>query len=243
MGPTPGIRFDTEIDWHEEDKLLKVAFPVQVHSSRATYEIQFGNVERPTHGNTSWDMAAFEVCAQKWVDLSEGDQGVALINDCKYGHDIRGNVMRLTLLRSPKAPDPECDMGLHRFSYCLMPHYGPYNYAGIVEAGYAFNAPLRAVRLEPSAGADGELPTLVACEDRNIVIETVKKAEDSSDIIVRLYECHNSRGRAELSCARKPSTAILCDLEENELAELEVSDGIVRFEFKPFEIITIKLKV
>ncbi len=243
LGPTPGIRFDTEIDWHEEDKLLKVAFPVQVHSSRATYEIQFGNVERPTHGNTSWDMAAFEVCAQKWVDLSEGDQGVALINDCKYGHDIRGNVMRLTLLRSPKAPDPECDMGLHRFSYCLMPHYGPYNYAGIVEAGYAFNAPLRAVRLEPSAGADGELPTLVACEDRNIVIETVKKAEDSSDIIVRLYECHNSRGRAELSCARKPSTAILCDLEENELAELEVSDGIVRFEFKPFEIITIKLKV
>ena len=243
LGPTPGIRFDTEIDWHEEDKLLKVAFPVHVHSSRATYEIQFGNVERPTHLNTSWDMAQFEVCAQKWVDLSEGDQGVALINDCKYGHDIRGNVMRLTLLRSPKAPDPQCDMGRHRFAYSLVPHFGPYNYAGIVEAGYAFNAPLRSVMLEPHAGEAGALPTLVACEDRNIVVESVKKAEDSDDIIVRLYECHNSRGRAGLSCARNLSGAALCDLEENEIVDLEVQDGVVTFEFKPFEILTIKLKL
>jgi alpha-mannosidase len=243
LGPTPGIRFDTEMDWHEEDKLLKVAFPVHVHASRATYEIQFGNVERPTHLNTSWDMAQFEVCAQKWVDLSEGDQGVALINDCKYGHDIRGNVMRLTLLRAPKAPDPQCDMGRHRFSYSLVPHFGPYNYAGIVEAGYAFNAPLRSVMLDPSVGESGSLPPFVACEDRNIVIESVKKAEDTNDIIVRLYECHNSRGRAGLSSARTISSAVLCDLEENEIVELEIQDGIVSFEFKPFEILTIKLKL
>ncbi len=243
LGPTPGVRFDTEIDWREADKMLKVAFPVNINAARATYEIQFGNVERATHVNTSWDMAKFEVCAQKWVDLSEGDQGVAMINDCKYGHDIRGNMMRLTLLRAPKAPDPICDMGIHRFSYSIVPHYGPYNNAGIVQAAYAFNAPLRTVMLEPSLGFSGSLPALVACEDRNIVAESVKKAEDSDDIIVRLYECHNSRGKAELLCARTPKSAMLCDLEENEIDELVLQDGIVSFDYKPFEILTIKLKM
>lgn len=243
LGPTPGIRFDTEIDWHEEDKMLKVAFPVNVNAARATYEIQFGNVERPTHYNTSWDMARFEVCAQKWVDLSEGDQGVALLNDSKYGHDVHGNVMRISLLRAPKAPDPECDMGRHRFSYVLMPHYGPYNYAGVVHAAYALNAPVRHAFLSPKSGENGTLPTLVDCDDRNIVIEAVKKAEDDSDLIVRLYECHNARGRAELSCAVPIKGAALCDLEENVLSQLEVVDGAVQFDYKPFEIISIRLKV
>ncbi len=243
LGPTPGIRFDTEIDWQEEDKMLKVAFPINVNAARATYEIQFGNVERATHVNTSWDMAKFEVCAQKWVDVSEGDQGVALLNDCKYGHDIRGNLMRLTLLRSPKAPDPLCDMGIHRFSYSIVPHYGPYNYAGIVQAAYAFNAPVRHAFLQSHDGTEGSLPPLIACEDRNVIIEAVKKAEDSDDLIVRLYECHNGRGRAELSAARTPKSAFLCDLEENEISELEINDGLVGFDYKPFEIITIKLKL
>ncbi|MEZ0325250.1 MAG: alpha-mannosidase [Fimbriimonas sp.] len=241
LGPTPGVRFDTEIDWHEDDKLLKVAFPVNVNAGRATHEIQFGNVERPTHSNTSWDMAKFEVCAQKWVDLSEGDQGVALLNDGKYGHDIHGNVIRLTLLRSPKAPDPECDMGLHRFTYVLMPHYGPYNHAGVVQAAYALNAPLRHAMLPIQAGQKGLLPPFLTCDDRNIVIEAVKKAEDSDDVIVRLYECHNSRGRAELSSARPLRNAYLCDLEENVIAERDVQDGIIGFDYKPFEITTLKL--
>jgi alpha-mannosidase len=243
LGPTPGIRFDTEIDWHEEDKLLKVAFPVNVHSSRATYEIQFGNVERPTHFNTSWDQARFEVCAQKWVDLSEGDQGVALLNDCKYGHDIRGNVMRLSLLKSPKAPDPMADMGVHRFTYSLLPHFGPFHYAGVVQAAYALNAPVRTAMIEQGEGAQGSLPSLIACEDRNIVVETVKRAEDGNGIIVRLYECHNSRGAAELACARTPVSATLCDLEENPIGDLEVSEGMVAFTYKPFEIITMRLGV
>jgi alpha-mannosidase len=242
LGPTPGIRFDTEIDWHEEDKMLKVAFPVNVNSSRATYEIQFGNVERPTHMNTTWDMARFEVCAHKWVDLSEGEQGVALLNDCKYGHDVHKNVIRLTLLRSPKAPDPICDMGRHRFAYCLVPHFLPYNYAGVVAAAYALNAPVRHAFLDPREGETGSLPPLLACENRNIVVESVKKAEDSNDLIVRLYECHNSRGRSELACAKEPKRAVLCDLEENEIVDLDIVEGMVSFEFKPFEIITIRLK-
>lgn len=242
LGPTPGVRFDTEIDWHEEDKMLKVAFPVAVNAARATYEIQFGNVERPTHSNTSWDMAQFEVCAHKWVDLSEGGQGVALMNDGKYGHDVHSNVMRLTLLRAPKAPDPICDMGRHRFSYVLLPHYMPFAFEGVVPAAYALNAPLRAVPLEAGTGQPGPLPPLVSCENPNVVVEAVKKAEDSNDVVVRLYECHNTRGRAEVACAKPVSNAWLCDLEENEIAELEVLDGVVPFEFKPFEILTIKLR-
>jgi alpha-mannosidase len=241
LGPTPGIRFDTEVDWREEDKFLKVAFPVNINSPRATYEIQFGNVERPTHYNTSWDLARFEVCAQKWVDFSEGDQGIALLNDCKYGHDIHGNVIRLSLLRSPKAPDPTCDMGVHRFTYVLLPHFGPYNYGGVVQAAYALNAPLRHAFIESSPGAHGALPPFVSCEDRNIIIETVKKAEDGDDLVIRLYECHNARGRTELFCIRPPRGAWLCDLEENPREELDVQDGMVLFDYNPFEIITLKL--
>ena len=243
LGPTPGIRFDTEIDWHEEDKMLKVAFPVNVNAARATYEIQFGNVERPTHYNTSWDMARFEVCAQKWVDVSEGDQGVALLNDSKYGHDVNGNVMRISLLRAPKAPDPECDMGRHRFTYVMLPHYGPYNYAGVVQSAYALNAPVRHAFLTPKRGENGSLPVLVDCDDRNIVIESVKKAEEGSDLIVRLYECHNARGRAELSCAVPVKSAALCDLEENVLSEIEMVDHAVPIEYRPFEIVTVRLRV
>lgn len=243
LGPHTGVHFETEVDWHEEDTMLKVAFPVNVNSARATHEIQFGNVERPTHINTSWDQAKFETCAQKWVDLSEGDQGVALLNESKYGHDVRGNVIRLTLLRSPKAPDPECDMGRHRFSYVLLPHFGPYNYAGVVQAAYALNAPTRHALLQPRQGVSGRLPQLVSCEDRNVVVETVKKAERGTAIVVRLYECHNSRGRSELFCARTPRSAWLCDLEENPVEELEIHDGRVLFEYRPFQIVTLKLNV
>lgn len=243
IGPTPGVRFDTEVDWHEDHKMLKVAFPVNMNANRATYEIQFGHVERPTHSNTSWDMARFEVCAQKWADIGEGDAGVALINDCKYGHDARGNVLRLSLLRSPKAPDPQCDMGRHRFTYALMPHFGPLQYAGVVQAAYALNSPLRSAFLEPGDGAEGAAPPFIHVDDRNVVVEAVKKAEKDDGLIVRLYECHNSRGQAELVCARKPKEAWLCDLEEKPIAELDVVDGIVPFAYKPFEILTIKLLV
>jgi alpha-mannosidase len=243
LGPTPGIRFDTEIDWHEEDKLLKVAFPVNVNSPKATYEIQFGNVERPTHMNTSWDMARFEVCAQKWVDLSEGGHGVALLNDGKYGHDIHGNVMRLSLLRAPKAPDPECDMGLHRFTYVLLPHFDQIQHADVVAAAYALNAPLRWAFVEPLRGQAGELPRFVGVENRNLIVEAVKKAEDSNHLAVRLYECHNTRGTAELTCARPVRSAWLADLNERPIKELEIVDGLVVFDFKPFEIVTILLQV
>ncbi|MBL8047067.1 MAG: alpha-mannosidase [Chthonomonas sp.] len=242
LGPTPGIRFDTEVEWHENHKLLKVAFPVNVNSQRATYEIQYGHVERPTHQNTSWDIARFEVCAQKWADLSEGGHGVALLNNGKYGHDIQGNVMRLSLLRSPKAPDKNADMGTHRFSYVLMPHYDQVVHSDVIAASYALNADLRAADL--AKGRTGHAPEarrLVTVDTRHVIVEAVKKAEDDDATIVRLYECHNTRGSAELSVHGGVTKAWLTDLNEREIQELEVHDGRVTFDFKPFEIITIKL--
>ncbi|MEA2554443.1 MAG: alpha-mannosidase [Fimbriimonadaceae bacterium] len=239
LGPTPGIRFDTEVDWHEADKMLKVAFPVAINSSRATYEIQYGHTERYTHYNTSWDMARFEVCAQKWVDLSEGSRGVALLNNCKYGHDIHESVIRLTLLRSPKAPDPECDMGVHRFSYILLPHQGSLQEAGIVHQAYALNAPVHYAYVARGASTR----PLVEVDTPNLVVESVKKAEDDHGIIVRLYECHNTRGTATLRLSKPMLSAQRCNLEEQPRQKLEVQDGAVSFSFRPFEIITLRLNM
>ncbi len=147
------IQFDTEVEWHETNRLLKVAFPVAVRSLRATYEIQFGHVERPTHANTSWDVARFEVCAHRWADLSEPGYGVALLNDSKYGYDISGNVIRLSLLRATTWPDPVADRGHHRFTYRLLPHRGDLRDAGVVDAGYDLNVPIRAVPTLPHPGS------------------------------------------------------------------------------------------
>jgi alpha-mannosidase len=239
LGPTPGVRFDTEVDWREENKMLKVAFPVAVNSPRASYEIQFGHVERPTHSNTSWDMAQFEVCAQKWADLSEGGHGVAVLNQGKYGHDIKGNVVRLTLLRSPKSPDPTCDIGVHRFSYVLLPHYDQLQHSDVVAAAYALNAEPRVFSVPQAKGKNGATQQLAATDTRSVVVEAVKRAEDSGRLVVRMYECHNSRGRAELHVARKVKRAWRANLEEEPLEELPVSDGAVRFEYRPFEIVTV----
>lgn len=243
LGPTPGIRFDTEIDWHETEKMLKVAFPLNVYSHRATFEIQWGHVERPTHRNTSWDVARFEVPCQKWFDLSEGGHGAALLNDGKYGCDTLDNVIRQTLLRSPKAPDPICDMGRHRFTYVLLPHYGALAQSDVIAASYALNAPVRHAFLSAGAGEQGDIPQLVASHSRDVIVEAVKKAEDSNLVIVRLYECHQTRGRTELSCALPIKRAWVVDMNEQPREELEVDSGSVRFSYKPFEIITLALQL
>ncbi len=242
LGPTPGIRFDTVIDWHEDEKMLKVAFPLNVNTSKATYEIQFGHVERPTHRNTSWDLARFEVCAQKWADMSEGGHGVALINTGKYGYDALEHTLRLTLFRSPKAPDPTCDMGRHEFSYVLLPHYDQVQHSDVIAASYAINSPARCQPLKAKKGLHGELPKFVEIDDRNLIIESVKKAEDESLTVVRLYECHNSRGQAHLQFATPVRNAWLAQLDETKIQKLEVVDGHVLLAYKPFEIITVMVE-
>src|SRR5712692_6699811 len=233
------LRFETDVDWQEEHKLLKVAFPVAVRAARATYEIQFGHVERPTHANTSWDLAKFEVCAQRWADLGEAGYGVALLNDCKHGHDIQGSVMRLTLLRAPTHPDPTADRGAHRFTYALMPHGGDFRQAGVIAAAEDLNAPLRVVR---SGEPPGTRRSLVEVSTPQIVVEAIKRAEDSDAIVVRLYEAWGGRCRARFRTTLPVERAYLCDLLERKHGEVEVHDGEVELELTPFKVMTLLME-
>src|SRR6266542_1246167 len=232
------LRFETEVDWQEQNKFLKVAFPVAVRSARATYEIQFGHVERSTHANTSWDQARFEVCAHRWADLGEAGYGVALLNDCKYGYDILGSVMRLSLLRAPTHPDPNADRGRHRFTYALMPHPGTFQQAGVIGAAEDLNAPLRAVGGGP---APATRRSLIELDTPQVVVEAVKRAEDSDAVIVRLYEAWVGRCQARVRTSLPVSRAHLCDLLEREREEIQVRDGQVELSVEPFKILTLKL--
>ena len=233
------LDFVTEVDWHETDTMLKVAFPVAVNSPRATYEIQYGHVERPTHRNTSWDLARFEVCAQRWADLGEAGYGVALLNDCKYGYDIQGSVMRLSLLRAPTHPDPTADLGGHDFTYALMPHPGDLRQAGVIEAAEDLNSPLRVVR---GGLPEAQSSSLFALSTPQVVIESVKRAEDSDAVIVRLYEAWGGRCRADMRTTLPVREAALCDLLERDRSSVVVRDGMVSLELTPFKILTLKLK-
>jgi alpha-mannosidase len=249
---SPRLDFDTTIQWQERHTLLKVAFPVDILSPVATYEIQWGNVQRPTHRNTSWDWARFETCAQKWVDLSEGDYGVSLLNDCKYGHDIRDNVMRISLLRSPTMPDPEADQGEHRFTYSLLPHSGGWGETTI-GAAYALNDPLLVADLrtlrqsgdadEDSAETNG-LPvagSLLDFNQPNIVVETIKAAEDSDGFIVRCYESHRRRGPVTLRTSFPLAEAWRVNVLEEDQESLDVNDGAIALSVRPYEILTLRL--
>nr|MBF6591918.1 alpha-mannosidase [Ktedonobacterales bacterium] len=218
------IDFATRIDWHEHHLLLKVAFPLDLRATHATYEVQYGAVERPTHRNTSWDQARFEVPAHRWVDLSEADYGVSLLNDGRYGHDVRENVLRLTLLRSPTSPDPEADQGLHELTYSLFPHLGDWRAGGTVAAAYALNRPIR-VRLTPGeagpASATPPLPPgigLFTAEPASVVVEAVKRADDGEGLIVRLYEAHGARCLARIASLAPLAAVTECDLLERPFA-------------------------
>ncbi|MCD6286686.1 MAG: alpha-mannosidase, partial [Anaerolineae bacterium] len=250
------LDFDTVVDWRERHILLKTAFPVDVLAPTATYEIQWGNVERPTHRNTSWDWARFETCAQKWVDLSEGGYGVSLLNDCKYGHDVQDNVMRISLLRSPTMPDPEADQGEQHFAYSLLPHAGGWDETTIASA-YALNDPLIVWResakqrisesdVRPSlrgsarGGRVADVP-FIAVDKPNIVVETIKRAEDGNGVIVRLYESQRRRGTVTLTTGFDLAEAWHTNLlEENQSALATAGNSIALF-VKPYEIVTLRL--
>jgi len=233
------LDFVTDIEWREQHILLKAAFPIDVLSPVATYEIQWGNVQRPTHRNTSWDWARFESCAQKWVDLGEGGYGASLLNDCKYGHDIRDNVMRISLLRSPTVPDPEADQGEHRFAYSLLPHAGSWDEATIA-AAYALNDPI--IIAEGQRGrAEKALAPLLTVDRPNIVIETIKQAEDGDGIIVRLYESQRQRGPVTLTTGFQLDSAWRANLLEENQTPLSVTGRQVSLFVKPYQIVTLRL--
>ena len=232
------IDFPTVVDLDEKQNLLKVAFPVNIYAQKAIYEIQFGHLERATHANTSWDMGKFEVCAQKWASLSETGYGVALLNDCKYGHDIQGNIIRLSLLRAPTSPDPLADRGRHQFVFALLPHTG--DLRSVVDHAYALNVPLLVRDLKPSAGS---LPTshLFFYTNRpGAVIETIKIAEDSGAIILRLYESEGARGSLTLTTTLPVRKAWLASILEKEERSLALENGSVQLNLRPFEILTLR---
>ncbi|MEN8126984.1 MAG: alpha-mannosidase [Planctomycetota bacterium] len=237
---SPAVGFNTEIDWQEKHVLLKAAFPVDIHSNVSTYEIQWGNIQRPTHHNTSWDWARFEVCAQKWVDLSEGDYGVSLLNDCKYGHDIKDNIMRITLLRSPTMPDPDADRETHSFGYTLLPHSGPLG-TETIHGAYALNNPLIVHQSETAATNGSGIGPLVSVNRDNVIIETVKQAEDGNGLILRLYEANRCRGAVELSAGFDLKKCYITDLLENNQEQLKTNGNKVRFNIRPFQILTLRL--
>jgi alpha-mannosidase len=243
------IDFATAADWHERQTLLKVAFPLNVRAQAATYEIQFGSLERASKAKTPQDKAKFEVSAQQWADLSDKKFGVTLVNDSKYAYDIKENVMRLTLLRSPHYPhelDPSkqtdsktMDQGPHQFRYGLVPHHGDWRSGGSVRSAREFNQPLLVlpgVALRP-------IEPLLRTLPNGIFLSTVKKAEDGQDTIIRLYEGHGASAKVTLEFGYSVDQATECDLLEQPVAKLKSTKGKLALKFGPYEIKTLRLKL
>ena len=234
----PRIDFKTQIDWHEHQVLLKVAFPVDIHADKATYDIQYGNVERNTHDNTSWDVAQFEVCAHKWADLSEEGYGISLLNDSKYGHDINNGSMRLTLIKCGQYPNKNADQGNHEFTYSLYPHEGNWKAANTQQQAYQLNVPLY-TRIETVH--EGHMPanySMFTINKKNCVIEVVKKAEDSHGYILRVYEDMNKRTKAVITACKPIKLVELCNLLEEKEETILFQDNSFALEIKPYEIKT-----
>jgi alpha-mannosidase len=238
----PRVDVKMQAEWHEKHILLKVAFPVSSHSDKATYEIPYGSVERPTTRNTLAEQAQFEVPAYRWADISDATHGLSLLNDCKYGYDAKGNVLRLSLLRSPEYPDPHADEGHHEFTYSLYPHRGGWKDALTIRRGYELNYKLIAL---PTATHEGKLPaehSFVQTKSENVIVTAVKKAEDDNALIVRFFEWAGKQGDVSIELPTGAASASETDLMEKPLGNLSVSNGVLNVPTKPFEIKTVKVQ-
>ena len=230
------VDFDTEIDWHERHTLLKAAFATDILSPNATYEIQWGEIERPTHRNTTCDVARFEVPAQRWADLSETGFGVAVLNDCKYGHGAKDGTLTLTLVKSSTSPNPDADQGLHRFTYAVLPHAG--DRTAVRAEARRLNIPARIVAGQASA----PVPE-VTCDSDTVMVETVKPADDGEGFILRLFESDRRRSRVTLQFKPGNVSVAICDLMERNEKNIGVEDGRISVCLKPFEIVTLRVLV
>lgn len=229
------IDFKTHVEWHEDHRLLKAAFYTDIRSTKASYDIQFGHVERPTHWNNSWDWARFEVCGHKWADLSETGYGVSLLNNCKYGYNIKDNAMKLSLLKSAKSPDTEADMGEHNFIYSLFPHAGSLADGGTIQAANQLNLPAEAVQ-----GDFTEKRKIVTVSSEGVQIDAVKKAEAEDCLVVRLHECRGGREKITLASQFPVKQIVPCNLLEHDCG-VAVEGASVEFIVNPFEIKTFKM--
>ncbi len=238
---SPRVDFETEIDWHEDHVLLKAVFPLDIHSENVNCDIQFGNIQRPTHMNTSWDQAKFEICCHKWADLSESDYGVSLLNDCKYGYSCEENKLSITLLKAPTYPDPTADRGVHNFTYSIFPHKGSDLMATIRE-GYLLNNPPCITKMgENKKGKNPDHFSFATVNAGSTVIDTIKKAEDGNGYIIRLYEAQNMREEAEITFGFGVKEVYECDCLENNLEKVKAAKNSVKVKMGNFEIKTLRV--
>ena len=258
------LDFVSRLHWREPQAMLRTSFPLAIQSDEATFEIQFGHVRRPTHSNTTWDLARDEVVGHKWADLSQRDYGVALLNDSKYGHKVKGQVIDLNLLRSVPYPGPrlvndadvapgephhaftdQCD---HRFTYALFPHPGDHVAGRVAQAAYELNVPVRTLSLSPQAGPLPARASFLEIDAPNVIVEAVKQAEsgpggaEDGGIIVRLYEAEGQAARTSVQVGFAVAAAWETDLLERPLAELALEEDRLQLEFGPFEIKTLWLE-
>jgi alpha-mannosidase len=238
----PRVDVKMQVDWHEKHILLKVAFPLSAHTDKATFEIPFGSIERPTTRNTPAEQAEFEVPAQRWADLSDSTHGFSLLNDCKYGYDAKGNVVRLSLLRSPKWPDPQADEGPHEFTYSLYPHSGGWREALTVRQGYELNYKLFSMQTEKHEGQLAAEHSFAQMYPDNLILTAMKKAEDGSGVVFRFYEWAGREGDARLALPAEVESASETDLMERTTGLLSVQKGEVTVHTRPYEIKTIKVQ-
>lgn len=234
---TRRIDFESYADWKEHQCLLKTHFPIAIHTDEASFDIQFGNVTRKTHSNTSWDMARFESCGQKWADISEGNYGFSILNDCKYGHSVKDACIALTLIKSGTVPNPVTDQEEHFFTYSAYPHAGNWKQGGTMQEALKLNVPA----IEYKGGKEGDDFSFASVDQKNVVLEAVKKAEDGNGVILRLYECENSHTPVTLTLCGDVASAEECDLLENKCGDVKTEGGKVSFCIKPYEIKTIRV--
>jgi alpha-mannosidase len=231
-----------DIDWHETHALLKAAFPLAATSDKATYEIPYGSIQRPTTRNNSWEKAQFEVPALRWADLGDGQNGFSLLNESKYGYDGKDNVLRISLLRSPTWPDPDADRGRHLFSYALYPHGDDWKQAWTVRHGYEYNYKLQAMQVEAHTGSLPPEHAYISVKPQNVVLTALKKAEDSNSLIFRVYEWAGKSGDVEIHVPKGATGATLTNLmEKPEGPVLRIENDTVLAPIHPYEILTVQV--
>ncbi len=231
------LEFRTEVEWQETHKMLRTGFTVDIHAVEATYEIQYGSIKRPTHRNTSWDMARFEVVGHRYADLSDSQYGVALLNDCKYGHKIYDNYLELNLLRSPNMPDPDADRGSHLFTYALLPHDKSWQESTVISEAHQLNQPVSSL-----PGILGEsLHFPVQLSNETVILEVLKKAEKEDALILRLYEPVGKQANIDLKFHAADLKVYETKMLETGGRSVRIKNGQVNLSFRPFEIKTLKL--
>ena len=235
------VDFETTVTWNESHKLLKVAFPLNIQTFNARYDIAFGNMDRPTHRTTTWEQTKFEVMAHKWADLSDAGYGAALINDSKYGYDCERNVLRLSLLRAPKYPNPQSDLYTHQFTYRLYAHGGDWRRGGTIRNAWELNCPMLPLMTTPHGGTMAPSGSFLNVANENVILEALKKAEDSDELIVRLVEHWGQQDCVRLSISGATSYRHTNCIEENTSAPSKIR-GPIEVTMRPYEIVTLKVK-